>query len=76
MLVGDVWRIEGCKAAYSEGSAVRDTDWEVGEDGEEPVRGRGAEGEVVGDFMDGEEEVLVGCCTDDVGGEEEREREN
>jgi len=25
--------------------------------------------------MDGEEEVLVGCCADDVGGEEERPRE-
>ena len=63
-------------AAYPEGSAVGDANWEVGKDGEEPVRRGGAEGEVVGNFMDGEEEVLVGCCADDVGGEEEREGEN
>lgn len=34
-------------AAYSEGSAIGYTNGEVGEDGEEAVRGRGTEGEVV-----------------------------
>lgn len=60
-------------AAYSEGCTVGYANWDVGEDGEEAVRGGRAEGEVMRDFMDGEEEVLVGCCTDDVGGEEERD---
>ena len=46
----------------SEGSAIRDPDGKIGEHGEEPVGGLGAEGKIVGDFMDGEEEVLVGGC--------------
>ncbi len=28
----------------------------------------------MGDFMDGEKEVLIRCCANDVGGEEERNR--
>ena len=71
-----MWRIKGGKTAYSEGGAVGDADWEVGEDGEEAVRGGGAEGEVMRDFMDREEEILVGRCADDVGGQEERQGED
>ena len=54
----------------TEGSGVRDSDGEVGDDCEEAVCERVAEGEVVGDFVDGEEEVLVCCGAYYVGGEE------
>ena len=59
-----------------EGGRVRDADGEIGDDGEEPVEQCGAEGEVVADFVDGEEEVLVGGGADQVRGREEGEREH
>ncbi len=56
---------------HSECGAVGDADGEVREYGKEPVGERRAEGKVVGDFVDGEEEVLVGGRADDVGCEQE-----
>lgn len=55
----------------TEGGGVGDADGDVGEDGEEAVGQGGAEGEVVADFVDREEAVLVGGRADDVGCEEE-----
>lgn len=52
----------------AEGGGVGDPDGDVCEDGEEAVGERGAEGEVVAYFVDGEEAVLVCGCADDVGG--------
>lgn len=49
-----------------EARAVRQPDGQVGEDGEQPVCQRGSEGQVVADFMDREEEVLVRGRADDV----------
>lgn len=57
----------------TEGGAVGDSDGEVGEDGEQAVDGRAAGGEVVGDLVDGEEEVLVGGGADNVGDSPELE---
>jgi len=54
------------RLAHPEGGTVRHADGQVREDGEEAVGLRGAEGEVVGDFVDGEEEVLVRGGTEDV----------
>ncbi len=59
-MVGEVVRAER--------GGVGDSDWEVREDGEEAVGERGFEGEVVGYFVDGEEEILVRSCADGVGG--------
>ena len=64
-----MWR--GSGEAYPESSAIWDSNGKVGEDGEESIRERGFEGEVVGDFVDGQEEILVRCCTNDVGCKEE-----
>lgn len=55
----------------TEGGTVGNPDGEVGENREEAVELGGPEGEVVGDLVDGEEEVLVGGCAYDVGCEEE-----
>ena len=46
-----MWR--GFGRVYPESSTIWDSNGEVGEDGEESIRKRGFEGEVVGDFMDG-----------------------
>ena len=46
MRIGSGW-------AYSESSTIRDSNGKVGKDGEESIRERGSEGEVVGDLMDG-----------------------
>lgn len=51
----------------TEGGGVGDADGDVGEYGEEAVGERGAEGQVVADFVDREEAVLVCGCADDVG---------
>lgn len=51
----------------AERGAVGDADGQVGDDGEEAVVQGFPEGEVVGDFVDGEEEVLVGRGAEDVG---------
>lgn len=56
---------------HFEGCGVRDADGKVSEDSECLVGKEGAKGEVVGDFVDGEEEVLVGGAAEDVGGGEE-----
>ena len=58
-----------------EGCAVGDADRQVGEDCQESICCRGAEGEVVRDLVDGEEEVLVGSRADRVGCQEEGEGE-
>lgn len=52
---------------YPERGAIRHSDGEVREYGEEPVRGRRSESEVVGDLVDRQEEVLVGGRAEDVG---------
>lgn len=56
---------------YAEGSTVGDANGEIGEDSEETVGKRGAEGQVVADLVNREEEVLSGRCANDVGGKEE-----
>lgn len=59
----------------AEGGAVGDADGQVREDGEEPVRRRRAEGQVVADLVDREEEVLVRRGAHHVGQEPELGRE-
>lgn len=44
---------EGLVRAYSESSTIWDPNGKVGEDGEESIRKRRFESEVVGDFMNG-----------------------
>ena len=61
---------------YPKGGAVGNADGEVGEDGEEAVGGGILEGEVVGYLVDGEKEVLVRGCADDVGCQEVGEGED
>ena len=61
---------------YSEGCTVRYSNWEIGEHGEESIRERSLKGEIVGDFMDGEKEVLVCGGSDDVGCCYERQGED
>lgn len=56
---------------YLEGGRVGDTDGKVRKDSERLVRPNTLEGEVVCDFVDGEEEVVVGSTPNHVGGEEE-----
>lgn len=57
---------------WSEARRVGYADWQVGEDGEQTVRVGGLEGQVVAYFMDGEEDVLVGCRADYVCRKKER----
>lgn len=47
------------KGTYSERSAIGEADGQVCKDGEQPIGQGGSEGQVVGDLVDGEEEVLV-----------------
>ena len=61
---------------YSERCTVWDSNGEIGEDCKESVRQRRLEGEVVGDLMNGKEEVLVCCCTNDVGRGNEAQRKD
>lgn len=72
----DAERLVVGEVVGAERGAVGDADGQVGDDGEEAVGGWRAEGEVVGDFVDGEEEVLVGRGADDVGREQEGPRQN
>ena len=51
--------------------AVGDANGQVGEDGDDAVGERRAEGQIVRNLVDGEEEVLVGCSADKVGCQEE-----
>ena len=62
--------------ANSEGSAVRDANGQVCKDCDQAVGRRVAEGEVVRDLVNCEEQVLVRCRTDNVRREEERPRED
>jgi hypothetical protein len=55
----------------AERGRVWDANGNVGEDGEEAVGKWRAEGEVMADFVDREEAVLVCCCANDVSREEE-----
>lgn len=71
----DAQRLVVGQVVGAEGGAVGDADGQVREDGEQAVRGGRAEGEVVADLVDGEEEVLVGGRADDVGQQPERGRE-
>ena len=54
---------------------VRDADGQVSDDGEDAVGARRAEGEVVADLVDREEQVLVRGRAEHVGREEEGWRE-
>lgn len=54
---------------------VRDTDRDVGNDGKTLVGPDRFQCEVVGDFVNGEKDVLVGCASDNVGGKEHGEGE-
>ena len=49
----------GSRGTYPERSAVWDANGQVRKDGEQAVGQRRAEGQVVGDLVDCEEEVLV-----------------
>lgn len=51
---------------YPERGAIRHANGEVRKDGEKPVRDGRSEGQVVGDLVDREEEVLVGGRAEDV----------
>lgn len=59
-----------------ESSAVGYSNGKIREDGHQSVRQGGFEGQVVGDFMDGEKEILVRGCTNDVGRQDETKRED
>lgn len=52
---------------YSERSAVRNTNGKVGEDGDQTVETGASESQVMGDFVDGEEKILVGSGSKHVG---------
>ena len=54
----------------SKSSGVGKANGQVGEDGEEPVCQWGAEGQIVADLVDSEEQVLVGGCANYICGEE------
>lgn len=62
--------------ANPEGGAVRDTNWQVCKDCDQTVGRRVAEGEVMRNLMNCEEQVLISCRTDNVGREEERPRDD
>lgn len=51
--------------------AVGNADWQICKDSKESVCQGRSEGQVVRYLVDGEEEVLVGCGTNRVGGEQE-----
>lgn len=52
---------------YSERGAIGNANGKVGKDGDEAVEAGALKGQVVRDLVDGEEEVLVGGRTKDVG---------
>ena len=53
---------------YPERGAVRQPNREIGKDCQQAIAHWGPEGQVMRNFMDGEEEVLVGGCSDQVCG--------
>ncbi len=63
------------KSTYAERSAIRDPNWQIRNHGNGSVELGRPEGKVVTYLVDGEEEVLVCGCADDVGREEEGPRE-
>jgi hypothetical protein len=66
----DAERLVVGEMVRAERGAVGDADGQVGEDGDDAVGQRRAEGQVVRDLVDGEEEVLVRRGADDVGSQE------
>lgn len=52
---------------HAERGTVGDADGQVGDNGEQAVGERAPKGQVVRDFVDGEEQVLVGGGAEDVG---------
>lgn len=51
---------------YSERSAVRNTNGEIGKNSDQSVEARASKSQIVGDLVDGEEKVLIGSRTEDV----------
>lgn len=70
-----VLALANSRDTYSKGGAVWDANGQIRNDGEQPVGEWTLEGEVVRDFVDGEEQVLVGGRAKDVGNGPELERE-
>ena len=64
------------RKTYPESGAVRYANGEICEDGQEAVCGGVFESEIMGYFVDSEEEVLVGGGTNDVRSQEERKGED
>ena len=60
--------------AYPEAGTVRNPYGKVGHARKQPVGQGGAKCEVVADFMDGQEEILVCGCAEDVGNHPELPR--
>lgn len=55
---------------------IRETNWEIGEDGKQTIVKRCAKGEIMADFVDGKKEVLVGSGSNNVGSQEKWPRQN
>lgn len=53
--------------SYPETGAVWDTNRQIRDDGKETVRRRVPESKIVRDLVDGEEQVLIGGSTNDIG---------
>ena len=64
--------VTGAVCTHPEGRRVWNPNWQIGENGKQSVRSWALESQVVGNLVDSEEQVLVRCGPDDVGGEEER----
>ena len=64
------------ETAYAKSRAVRHGDGQIGDNGQQPIRRRRLEGQVVRDLVDGEEQVLVRGGADHVRGEQEGRRED
>lgn len=71
----DTERLVVNKMIRPKARTVRDSNRQVRKDCQNPVVKRLPECKVMRDLMDGEEEVLVRCCADDIGREEEWPRE-
>lgn len=71
----DAKRLVVRQVVGAERGTVGNANGQVGEDGEQTVGGRRAEGKVVRDLVDGQEEVLVGSRAYDVGQGPEGQRE-
>ena len=65
----------GQRITHPERSTIRHSNRQVGDNGKQPVGGRRAEGQVVGDLVDSQEEVLVAGGAEDVAREPELPRE-